>query len=144
MFPAVRDWSEAMLTALAGGLAMFFAAIPKVIAFAVILIVGWFVAGLIARLAARLLRAVHFNDLAELTFTGIAQGRGLFGGASVWSTPSSSDKAAELLRTQIQPAAWSLPRCLSTRGRLRYSRWITFPPSTASTWAMPDPTAYCC
>src|SRR5919206_3234701 len=65
MFPAVRDWSEAMLTALAGGLAMFFAAIPKVIAFAVILIVGWFVAGLIARLAARLLRAVHFNDLAE-------------------------------------------------------------------------------
>src|SRR3989440_11626431 len=65
MFPAVRDWSEAMLTALAGGLAMFFAAIPKVIAFAVILVVGWFVAGLIARLAARLLRAVHFNDLAE-------------------------------------------------------------------------------
>ena len=65
MFPAVRDWSEAMLTALAGGMAMFFAAIPKVIAFAIILIVGWFVAGLIARLAARLLRAVHFNDLAE-------------------------------------------------------------------------------
>jgi hypothetical protein len=55
------------------------------------------------------------NDLAELTFTGIAQGRGLFGGASVWSTPSSSDKAAELLRTQIQPAAWSLPAPGTTR-----------------------------
>src|SRR5581483_6310875 len=65
MFPAVRDWSEAMLTALAGGMAMFFAAIPKVIAFAIILVVGWFVAGLIARLAARVLRAVHFNQLAE-------------------------------------------------------------------------------
>src|SRR2546423_10551731 len=65
MFPAVRDWSEAMLTALAGGLAMFFAAIPKVIAFAVILIVGWFVAGLIAKLAARLLRAVRFSAVAE-------------------------------------------------------------------------------
>lgn len=65
MFPAVRDWSEAMMTALAGGLAMFFAAIPKVIAFAVILVVGWFIAGLIARLAARLLRAVHFNELAD-------------------------------------------------------------------------------
>jgi hypothetical protein len=65
MFPAVRDWSEAMLTSLAGGLAMFFAAIPKIIGFAVILIVGWFIAGLIARLAARLLRAVKFNDLAE-------------------------------------------------------------------------------
>jgi hypothetical protein len=49
------------------------------------------------------------NDLAELTFTGIAQGRGLFGGASVWSTPSSSDKAAELLRNQVQRPAWSVP-----------------------------------
>src|SRR3989440_12905481 len=65
MFPAVRDWSEAMLTALAGGLAMFFAAIPKVIAFALILVIGWLVAGLIARLAARVLRAVRFNELAE-------------------------------------------------------------------------------
>jgi hypothetical protein len=65
MFTAVHDWSEAMLTALAGGLAMFFAAIPKIIAFALILAIGWFVAGLIARLVARLLRAVRFNDLAE-------------------------------------------------------------------------------
>jgi hypothetical protein len=65
MIPAVRDWSEAMLTSLAGGLAIFFAAIPKILAFAVILIVGWFVAGLIARLAARVLRAVRFNELAE-------------------------------------------------------------------------------
>ena len=65
MFPAVRDWSEAMLTSLAGGLAMFFAAIPKIIGFAVILVVGWFIAGFIAKLAARLLRAVRFNELAE-------------------------------------------------------------------------------
>ena len=65
MFPAVRDWSEAMMTALSGGLVMFFAAIPKVIAFAVILVAGWFIAGLIARLAASLLRAVHFNELAD-------------------------------------------------------------------------------
>src|SRR2546421_13020496 len=70
MFPAVRDWSEAMLTALAGGLAMFFAAIPKVIAFAVILVVGWFVAGLIARLEARLLRTVRFNDLVKRSGSG--------------------------------------------------------------------------
>src|SRR3954462_15517195 len=65
MFPAVKDWSEAMMTSLAGGLAMFFAAIPKVIAFAVILIVGWFIANLIAGLAARLLRAIKFNDLSQ-------------------------------------------------------------------------------
>src|SRR4051812_25484173 len=65
MFPAVRDWSEAMMTSLAGGLAMFFSAIPKVIAFAVILVVGWFIANLIARLAARVLRAIRFNDLSQ-------------------------------------------------------------------------------
>ena len=65
MFAAVSDWSEAMLTALAGGLAIFIGAIPKVIAFAIILVVGWFVAGLIAKLAARVLRAVRFNEVAE-------------------------------------------------------------------------------
>ena len=54
------------------------------------------------------------NDLAELTFTGIAQGRGLFGGASVWSTPSSSDKSAELLRKQVQRPAWSAPEPVKT------------------------------
>src|SRR4051812_1540337 len=78
MFTAVHDWSEAMLTALAGGLAMFFGAIPKIIGFAVILVVGWFIAGLIARLAARLLRAVHFNDLAERSgFGGVVRNIGV-------------------------------------------------------------------
>lgn len=65
MFPAVRDWSEAMMTSLAGAMAMFFAALPKVLAFVVILIVGWFVASLIARGAASLLRTVKFNELAQ-------------------------------------------------------------------------------
>lgn len=64
MLPAVKDWSEAMLTSLAGGLAMFFAAIPKLIGFAIILVLGWMVAALIARLLAGVLRAVRFNDLS--------------------------------------------------------------------------------
>lgn len=70
MFPAVSDWSEAILTSLAGGLVMFFSAIPKIIGFAVILVVGWLLSGLIARLAARLLRAVRFNELAERSGLG--------------------------------------------------------------------------
>ena len=65
MFPAVRDWSEAMVTSLAAAMAMFFAAIPKVLAFAVILVVGWFLAGLIASVVAKLLRAVRFNELSQ-------------------------------------------------------------------------------
>jgi hypothetical protein len=78
MFPAVRDWSEAILTSMAGGLAMFFAAIPKILAFALILVVGWLISGLIARLAARLLRAVRFNELAERSgFAGFVRNIGV-------------------------------------------------------------------
>jgi len=78
MFPAVRDWSEAMMTSLAGGLAMFFAAIPKVIAFAVILVAGWFIANLITRLAAGILRAVKFNQLSDRSgFTGFVRNIGV-------------------------------------------------------------------
>lgn len=40
MFTAVTDWSEAILTSLAGAMALFFAAVPKVIAFGVILVVA--------------------------------------------------------------------------------------------------------
>jgi hypothetical protein len=64
MITTVTDWSEALLTSLAGAMALVFAAIPKVLAFAVILVVGWILAGLIARAAGALLRRVHFNELA--------------------------------------------------------------------------------
>jgi hypothetical protein len=78
MFPAVRDWGEAMLTSLAGAMMMFFAAIPKVLAFAVILVVGWLVAGLIARLVAGILRRVRFNELAAHSgFAGFVNNMGV-------------------------------------------------------------------
>jgi hypothetical protein len=78
MFPAVRDWGEATLTSLTGAMMMFFAAIPKVLAFAVILVVGWFVAGLIARLVAGILRRVRFNELAARSgFSGFVDNIGV-------------------------------------------------------------------
>lgn len=61
----VHDWGEAMLTSLAGALALFFAAIPKILAFAIILIAGWLIASLIQKAVAALLRAVHFNNMAR-------------------------------------------------------------------------------
>jgi hypothetical protein len=61
---AITEWSQAMMTSLAAALAMFFAAIPKVIGFAVILIVGWLLSSLVEKGVAALLRAVRFNDLA--------------------------------------------------------------------------------
>ena len=41
---SIENFSEATLTSLAGAMALFFAAIPRVLGFLVILIAGWFVA----------------------------------------------------------------------------------------------------
>src|SRR5690348_5015131 len=65
MLTTVTDWSEAVLTSLAAALAMIFAAIPKIIGFVLILAIGWFVAGLIGRLAAMILRKIRTDELAE-------------------------------------------------------------------------------
>lgn len=61
----VTEWSTALMTSLAGAMALFFSAIPKIIGFIVIVIVGWFIASLIAKGIAAILRAVRFNDLAQ-------------------------------------------------------------------------------
>ena len=74
----VTDWGQAIMTSVAAALAMFLGAIPKVIGFAVILIIGWLVAGLIATAVAALLRAVKFNDLAQRSgFSGFVQKAGI-------------------------------------------------------------------
>ena len=61
----ITDWGQAIMTSIAAALAMFLGAIPKVIGFAVIVIVGWIIAGLIAAAVATILRTVKFNDLAQ-------------------------------------------------------------------------------
>lgn len=78
MLPAVNDWSEAMLTSVAGALALVFTAIPKVLGFLVILVIGWLVASLIARATAGLLRAIKFDDLAARSgFTAFVRNIGV-------------------------------------------------------------------
>jgi hypothetical protein len=77
-FTSIRDWSEALLTSLAAAMAVFFAAIPKILAFAAILIIGWFVAALVASAIAAVLRRVRFNELsAQSGFTGFVHNMGL-------------------------------------------------------------------
>jgi Conserved TM helix len=61
----ITDWWQALYTSFAGALAVFFAAVPRLIGFLLILLIGWFIAGLIAQGVAALLRAVKFNDLAK-------------------------------------------------------------------------------
>ncbi len=61
----VSSWGEAIMTSLAAALAMFLGAIPKVIGFLVILLIGWLIAAALAKAVAALLRAVNFNGLAQ-------------------------------------------------------------------------------
>jgi hypothetical protein len=74
----VTDWGSAMMASLTGAMALFFAAIPKIIGFAIILIAGWFVASLIARFVGHVLRTIHFNNLARRSgFADFVQRMGL-------------------------------------------------------------------
>lgn len=61
----VTEWSAALMTSLAGAMALFFSAIPKVLGFLVILIVGWLIASLVEKGVAALLRTVRFNELSQ-------------------------------------------------------------------------------
>jgi hypothetical protein len=62
---AVTHWSDAMFTSLAAAMALLFSAIPKILGFALIIIAGWFIASLIERGLAAVLRSIRFNHLAE-------------------------------------------------------------------------------
>lgn len=61
----VTEWSDAMFTSLAAALALLFSAIPKLLGFGLILIAGWFVASLIEKGIAAVLRSIRFNDMAQ-------------------------------------------------------------------------------
>lgn len=74
----VTDWGAAVMTSLAAALSLFLAAIPRVIGFIVILVIGWLIASALAAGVAALLRAVHFNDLAQRSgLSGFVQNMGL-------------------------------------------------------------------
>ena len=61
----VTDWAQAIMTSVAAALVLLLSAIPKVIGFAVILIVGWIIASALAAAVAAILRTVKFNELAQ-------------------------------------------------------------------------------
>ena len=74
----VTDWGTAVMTSLAAALALLLGAIPKVIGFLLILIIGWLIAAALARVVSSVLRAVRFNDLAQRAgLSGFVQQMGL-------------------------------------------------------------------
>jgi len=73
----VSTWADALLTSFAAGMAILFAAVPKILGFLVILIIGWFIASAIAGAVTAVLRAVHFNDVARRSgFSGFVEKMG--------------------------------------------------------------------
>ncbi|WP_255428283.1 mechanosensitive ion channel family protein [Ramlibacter cellulosilyticus] len=54
-----------MFTSLAAAMALLFSAIPKIIGFVLIIAAGWFIASLIDRALAAILRSIRFNHFAE-------------------------------------------------------------------------------
>jgi hypothetical protein len=62
----------------ADALSLFLGAIPRVLGFFIILIIGWFIAGAISGLVARILREMKFNELAEKSgLAGFVQSTGI-------------------------------------------------------------------
>ena len=61
----VRDTGDAFKASLAGALNTVLSAIPRIVGFLVVLIVGWIISSLLARAVQALLHAVKFNDLAR-------------------------------------------------------------------------------
>jgi hypothetical protein len=74
----VSNWGEALLTSLATGLMVLFAAVPRIIGFLAILIIGWLIASAIAGAVTALLRTVKFNDVARRSgFSGFVEKMGI-------------------------------------------------------------------
>jgi hypothetical protein len=74
----VRDTGDALRASLAGALNTFLSAIPRIVGFVFVLIVGWIVSSLLGRGVEALLRAVRFNDLARRSgFAGFVRQMGV-------------------------------------------------------------------
>ena len=73
-----NQWGAALTASLTTALSLFMAAIPRVIGFLVIIIIGWLISGALAAAVAALLRAVKFNVLATQSgFQGFVHNMGL-------------------------------------------------------------------
>jgi hypothetical protein len=74
----IRDWSEAITTSMAQALSLILAAIPRIIGFIIIVAIGWFIASLIAKGVAALLRSIRFNEMAVRSgFAGFVANTGV-------------------------------------------------------------------
>ena len=68
------SFGDSVRLSLTNALSMVLSAIPRILGFIVILLIGWFIASLIGKALLTVLRAIRFNDVAERTgITGFVQ-----------------------------------------------------------------------
>ncbi|HVF40129.1 MAG TPA: hypothetical protein VM939_09520 [Gemmatimonadaceae bacterium] len=68
--PARRSMGETFMESLEGALSMVLNAIPRIFGFILIVAIGWFVAGLLAKGVTSLLRAIRFDDIVQRSGVG--------------------------------------------------------------------------
>lgn len=74
----ITDWGTALMTSLTAALAIFLDAIPRIIGFIIIVIVGWIIASAVAGLVGAVLRRARFDDVANRAgFTGFIRNMGM-------------------------------------------------------------------
>lgn len=85
METTIASWGEALATSLTRALSTIMATLPNLIAFLLIVLVGWFLASLLASGLRRLLRAMQFNRLARSSgFSDFVESMGVRIGASAF------------------------------------------------------------
>jgi len=83
MTTGIHNWGDALLTSLTDALALFLGAIPKVIGFLIVLLIGWLIAGILVKAVTGVLHAVKFNDIATRSgFAGFVRNMGVKSDAS--------------------------------------------------------------
>jgi small-conductance mechanosensitive channel len=65
MNDGIGNWGDTLMVSTNNALLVFTATLPKILAFVLILLIGWFVASLLAKGVALVLRNIKFNELAE-------------------------------------------------------------------------------
>jgi hypothetical protein len=74
----MEEFFNNMVLSATAAMTMFWQAIPRVLGFLAILIIGWLIAGALASAVAALLRSVRFNELAERSgLSGFVRNMGL-------------------------------------------------------------------
>lgn len=70
----MQTFGDRIADSFANAMTLLFAAIPRIIGFIIVVLIGWFIASLIAKAVGTLLRTVRFNDFAERTgIAGVAR-----------------------------------------------------------------------